>query len=239
MKLLLWLSKEWPATLMSHLDCMRALERGMRAAGLPLAYTEGYHPHPRISFAAPLALGVIGEREPVEVELMSAVEVEDIPSALSRRLPTGLVVTDVSEAVGFGALPSRVVALDYFVCMPGVSETETRCLADDVLASSSLVIERNLPKGSKSRDIRPFLVDVKGVRDGVLVRSLVSSTGTVHPTELRKLLASAGGEEWPSVRRLCVHVIQDPRLPRATLPTLLSKHGCGSRKHESQDESPA
>ncbi|HBC91420.1 MAG TPA: hypothetical protein DCZ10_00560, partial [Pelotomaculum sp.] len=61
-------AKEGPARYISHLDLLRTFERAARRAGLPIAFTGGFNPHPKIAFAAPLAVGTAGGAEDADLE---------------------------------------------------------------------------------------------------------------------------------------------------------------------------
>lgn len=94
---------------LSHLDMMRLWERALRRAGLPLRYSQGYHPHPRLSLALPLAVGMTAEAEWMEVEFLSPVPTEAIWERLSPQLPAGLSLKDILEAPsGAPSLAARV-----------------------------------------------------------------------------------------------------------------------------------
>jgi radical SAM-linked protein len=83
---------------LSHLELMRALQRALRRAGLPLAYTQGFNPQPKVSVAQALAVGVEGLRELGEVELTSRVEPGDLLARWNRQLPPELKILRTWEA---------------------------------------------------------------------------------------------------------------------------------------------
>jgi radical SAM-linked protein len=79
----------------SHLDIMRLWQRALNRAGVPLAYSEGFNPHPRMSLAAPLALGVTSEAELMDVVLAKWVSPHSFTSAVSRQVPDGFEIRQV------------------------------------------------------------------------------------------------------------------------------------------------
>ena len=92
-----------------HLDLVRAWERALRRASLPVAWTHGYTPRIRLSFAAPLALGAVGERELADVFLNERVDVDDLRVRLGAQLPGSCDLLDAVELpVGAPSLPSQV-----------------------------------------------------------------------------------------------------------------------------------
>jgi hypothetical protein len=90
-------SKGRPIRFIGHLDLARLWERAMRRERLPLAYTLGYTPHPRLVFAAPLALGSTGARELMDAYFTRSLDHLDLRRALDRQLPAGCEVIDLQE----------------------------------------------------------------------------------------------------------------------------------------------
>ena len=86
----LWLSKKGRIRFVSHLDMFRMMQRSVRRAGIPLWYTEGFNPHPYISFLLALSLGVEGELEPVDLRIVGEMPPEEIKNRLNEVFPEGL-----------------------------------------------------------------------------------------------------------------------------------------------------
>jgi hypothetical protein len=85
-------AKDAPLRFIGHLDLGRAWERAFRRARLPLAYTLGFTPHPRLTFAAPLALGATGEGELLDIYLREEMKPDELVHRLAEQLPQGLRV---------------------------------------------------------------------------------------------------------------------------------------------------
>jgi radical SAM-linked protein len=83
---------------LSHLDMMRLWERVLRRSGLDLRYSQGYHPHPRLSLALPLAVGMTGDAEWLEIELSTELSGETICRRVAAQLPEGIRLCWVGEA---------------------------------------------------------------------------------------------------------------------------------------------
>src|SRR4030042_619242 len=81
----------------SHLDLMRLWQRALNRAGAPLAYSEGFNPHPRMSLAAPLALGVTSETELMDIILAKWMSPHSFTAAVSRQLPPGIEILQVYQ----------------------------------------------------------------------------------------------------------------------------------------------
>src|SRR5690242_18653045 len=93
----------------SHRDFARALERALRRAGVPMAYSAGFTPHPKISYVGAAPTGVASEAEYLEIGLAERVEVDRLRAALDAALLDGLDVVDAVEAAG-GSLAERMQA---------------------------------------------------------------------------------------------------------------------------------
>ena len=82
---------------LSHLDLMRAWERSIRRSGLPLAFSQGFNPHPKISFGSALSVGVTSNGEYMDMELTEAVELTQLKERLTQNLPPALMLLDAQE----------------------------------------------------------------------------------------------------------------------------------------------
>src|SRR6202050_4755305 len=103
----------------SHRDVARAVERGVRRAGLPIAYSAGFTPHPKISYAGAAPTGTASEAEYLELSLTDARAVGDVRDGLDDALPDGIDVIEVTEeAASLGA--TALEASQWLVVLPGV-----------------------------------------------------------------------------------------------------------------------
>ena len=113
-ELRLWLSKQGRIKYVSHLDMFRILQRAVRRAEIPLWYTEGFNPHPYISFLLALSLTVEGLREPVDIRIVDEISNEEVQRRLNAVFPGGLRVEAVPAPVhtpaeiAFGAYTVRL-----------------------------------------------------------------------------------------------------------------------------------
>ena len=98
----------------SHLDLSRTWERVLRRAGIPVAYTKGYHPHPKMVFAAALPLGCTGEVEVIDIVLSQPMPPRRVLRGLTHRVPDGLEAIDAMPVYGRApALPTLLHGADY------------------------------------------------------------------------------------------------------------------------------
>lgn len=99
-----------------HLDLMRAMQRALRRSGLPVEYSNGFHPHIRLSFASPLSVGVVGLRELMDVPLETCVEADRFAGELNAVLPDCLRVSRCLPLTDdFPSLMSLVAGADYCI----------------------------------------------------------------------------------------------------------------------------
>jgi radical SAM-linked protein len=150
----------------SHLDLQRAFLRALRAAGLRPAYTEGFHPHPKMSIALPLSLGFESEAEYLEIETDAAIALTDMRARLNSHLPAGLTVTGILEREPDArkTLAASVRFAEYEILAPHTGEKPPETA--DWLAADSIFIEKTSRKTGKTTrvDIRPQIRSFECVR---------------------------------------------------------------------------
>lgn len=106
----------------SHLDVLRFWERAIRRAGLPLSYSQGFTPHPKLAFASPLPLGFVGEAEVMDVTLDERIEHDDFVERVAVQASDDLAVVRVEEVPLTSAAPqSAMLWGDYALDLPGVT----------------------------------------------------------------------------------------------------------------------
>jgi len=134
----------------SHLDIMRLWQRALNRAEIALAYSEGFNPHPRMSLAAPLAVGVTSETELMDINLAKFVSPHFFTASVSQQLPPGISILQVyMVALTLPSLQSQVRYAEYKV------ELETEKKQEDVeSALDSLLSLKQLP-WQHQRDTEP------------------------------------------------------------------------------------
>lgn len=134
--------KEGDLRLISHRDLARALERLFRRAELPLAMSEGFHPHPRITFPSALALGIQGDREVIDVILQSdRIDGPSIHRQLSEAAPPGLVITEVTVLKPDHPKP-RIDFVTYEIPVPVDRHQPLQTAIDRLLQQETLTVDR-------------------------------------------------------------------------------------------------
>lgn len=152
---------------LSHLELMRLWERAFRRAGWRLAHSQGFNPHPRLSFAAALPVGVAGEAELLDVYLEIPRPPSDAIRELAERMPGGIQVRQVEEVpVDAPAIQRSMVAAEYrAICPEGLSLGELETAAARLLAAAALPRERAREGRARSYDLRPLIRSLAVVRD--------------------------------------------------------------------------
>lgn len=192
----LQITKEEPVRYISHLDYMRAWERALRRSGLPVAYTSGFNPHIRLSFAAPLAVGVTSEAEYVDIPMAREVAIEEVMTALAAVLPPGISARQGRYvAVGTPSLPAAVAGAVYTVTAPlapGASPLAVTKAVTAFQAAEQVIFVKDLPKGRRQVDARSFVRHLTvEVDDGKVVLTLdirITAAGSVKPAEVLAVL---------------------------------------------------
>ena len=143
----------------SHLDIIRLWERVFRRARIPLAYSEGFNPHPRLSLAVPLSVGVTSEAELMDVFISRQISPDWFMTAVNQQLPAGIKIDGIYQAaLNMPSLQSLARFAEYKV------ELETDRTREDIEAAiSELLSRKQLPwhhhrdTGQRSYDLRPLI----------------------------------------------------------------------------------
>jgi radical SAM-linked protein len=177
----------------SHLDIIRLWHRAFRRAGIDLAYSEGFNPHPRVSLAAPLALGITSEAELMDVFIARNISPHSFTALVSRQLPPGIEIIQLCYvAPTLPSLQSQVRFAEYMVAVAGEAEAVAAAIAS-LLAKEHLPWQHQRDTGTKSYDLRVLIDDLwlgswhNG--GGVIgMRLCCGSSGSGRPEQVVKAL---------------------------------------------------
>ena len=224
-RLVIRYSKKGRMRFASHRDIARAVERGVRKAGLPVAYSAGFSPHPKISYAGGAPTGTASEAEYLEIALTGQCAAPDVRDRLSAALPDGIDVIEVLELAGGlgrdGGL--RLEASQWRVVLPGVAPAEAARAAAAFLAAQSVMVERSTSKGTRRLDARAAVVTLEldrradwhpALEDGdagcAMLRMVVRHlTPAVRPDDILAALSTVAGLA-PSSPPLVTRLAQGP-----------------------------
>ncbi len=182
----------------SHRDFSRAFERAVFRARLPMAYSSGFNPHPRISYAGASPTGSASEAEYLELAMAEVVDPAAVHAALDEALPDGLDVVEVVESAGGGfaeLMQASLWRIELPVDIGAASEAVTA-----FLAAEEVVVQRMTKKGLRDFDCRAAVLEL-GVLPGgggsgpgsELELVLRHQEPAVRPDDVLSALASVGG----------------------------------------------
>ena len=155
------------AKYISHLDTLRAWERAIRRSDLPLAYSQGFSPHPKITIAMPLAVGCTGENEALDIILTKPIPEQSVVQALTPIMPPGFTVAAAQEvALKSPALSTLFEQAIYDILLVEMDRGEIQHRIDDLLAQETIPIEFR----RKRFDLRPLIGSLK-LRENTLANA--------------------------------------------------------------------
>jgi radical SAM-linked protein len=206
----------------SHRDVARAFERGVRRAGLPIAYSAGFTPHPKISYAGGAPTGVASEAEYLTLTLTARQDETQVCQRLDAALPDGIDVIDVIDEEAPGGSgpprsgvspggsvsprisPATLEASRWRVVLPGVEPTAAQRAVAGFLALREAPVERLTDKGVRRLDARAAVIEmsvdggqraaVTGDEDCAILRMVVLHTApAVRPEDIVTALREQAG----------------------------------------------
>jgi len=194
----------------SHLDIMRLWDRAFHRARIPLAYSEGFNPHPKMSLAVPLAVGVTSEAELMDVFVDKPVSPHWFTSALNQQLPPGISILGVYQTpLTLPSLQSQVRYADYRVQLETSEAKDIEAKVAALLAAEHLPWQHRRDTGQRSYDLRALVDDLR----------LVGVTDSGCTLEMR-LRCDSGGSGRPEQVVLALGFAQHPRSIHRTKLTL-------------------
>lgn len=179
----------------SHRDLARILERSLRQVGVPVAYSEGFSPRPKLSFGLALPTGFESDAEYFDADLASPTDPTDLIGSLTGALPPGLAVTAAAPvAPGTGSLQQLVTSCSWHLQLEGTSAGQLAERTAELLAAPAVPLARERKGKVSTVDVRPQLLhlEVLGRAPGgvALLAELGTETVAVRPAELVELVGS-------------------------------------------------
>lgn len=183
----------------SHRDVARAFERALRAAGVPMAYSQGFSPHPRVSWVGAAPTGAASEAEYVEIQLVRRCDPELVRREVNTNLPDGLDVLAAQDAreAGGGSLAERIDASVWRIELPGVTSATLRDAVAALMAADEVHVEKVTKDGRRIIDARAALVSTTVEEDaspcGILSAVVRQVTPAVRPDDVLNALFVVAG----------------------------------------------
>lgn len=237
---------------LSHRDVARIMERSFRKLRLPVAYSQGFSPRPKFSFGLALSVAYESDAEYLDVELVTPVDLQDLPSQLSQALPDGLTITAVEPLEpGSTSLQQAIVCCRWHIEVLGAPLQDVTAAVTDLLEMPEILLERTRKGKVSTVDVRPAILDLEvvGPTDvGVQLKTTLATEGTsLRPSELVQTLGPKFSEG--RVRRThqftmvdgqpseplvvpepsTAHELSDPDLQASSAPLLQLGHSIDER----------
>jgi radical SAM-linked protein len=185
-------SKRGKVRFISHRDLARVWERALARASVPVAYTEGFSPRPKLHFGLALSVGYESEAEYLDVDLAVSegeIDLHTLPDRLTGALPAGIDVQHLALTPSTGAtsLQQAVTSCSWRIQLRDTTADQARCAVHRLLAASTLMVTRTRKGREVVDDLRPYLLDLvvtEHAGDVFLDAELGTQPRGVRPAEL-------------------------------------------------------
>ncbi len=179
MRIIVKFSKQAPVRFVSHLDIQRLFQRAFRRANIPLAYSQGFNPHPLLSFATALSVGYTSDGEWLDVKLAEHMRAEAFQEAVNAVLPRGFRISECVEVDdAFPSLSALMAAAEYDVVL-GLPEELLNARLQALLASP-IMVKKKTKAGIRTVDIRPQLLDAKYEAPTLRILGKLDAAGSLN-----------------------------------------------------------
>ena len=223
MRALIRFGKQPRLRFISHLDLQRFFQRAVNRTGLPVAWSQGFNPHPVMSFGSALALGWTSEYEVIDIKLSAPMGRKRTEDAVRAALPEDLPVYEVRMVDDKHAAPMALVRMsDYVVRLEGENAPAVLERIPVFLQREVVTTVKKTKSGEKEINARPLVVEMEPLEEGSFkTRLMLTESQSIKPEMLVGLLADLAGVEAPRthVHRLALLGL-DPQgdpLPLMTL----------------------
>lgn len=150
----------------SHLDLMKVFERALRRAGIPIAYSQGFNPHPQMVFGLPLSVGVTSETEYADFEMGESFEPVELLESLNKTLPQGLRVTAAKEKVTKSNIMASISMASYILLVSSETYREMADIKEKLekfRQMPEIPVKKEGKKGTRELDIKPMIHRMEAV----------------------------------------------------------------------------
>lgn len=198
-KIRLAITKDAEICFVSHLEYMKTIERAIKRAKLPVAYSEGFNPHMKFSLASALSVGVSSEFELCDLELIDVVDKNIIVERLSACLPKGIKIRQAERIEEKSdKLMAMVQAAEYESCMNILPDADicVDFIMEKYNSLENIFFDKKMPrgKGIKNVDIKDFVLGLEFVVDKQYFKMKfsckITPTGSLKAQEIISVLAS-------------------------------------------------
>ena len=182
MKLRMRFGKEGIVKFIGHLDIMRYFQKAFRRANVDITYSQGYHPHPCLSFASPLGVGLESRGEYLDMEVNSFDDLEAMKDAVNAQMVEGIVVYSIRHLPDQAKnAMSIIAAADYEV---GFREDMVPCDGEQLRAAVEIRVIKKTKKSEREIDIRPLIYQMVVQENGKIFMQVAAGSATNLKPEL-------------------------------------------------------
>jgi radical SAM-linked protein len=178
-------SKHGKVRFVGHRDLARAFERSFRVAELPLAFSQGFSPRPKVSLGLALGVGYESDAEYLDLELVEPIVTETLPSALDDALPEGVVVDQAVQLVPrASALQESITSVEYRLAPATLHGQQLADAVEQVLAARSVEVETTRKGRPVVEDLRPGILQLALLDDRSVHAEVATKPRGIRPPEL-------------------------------------------------------
>ena len=212
MKIRIRFEKQGQMKFIGHLDMVRYFQKVMRRANVDICYSEGFSPHQKMSFAAPLSVGVISKGEYFDIEVNSSLSSKEMIKNINAQNVEGVKVVSYKELPeGAKNAMSVVAGADYFVYTDLFTEEQV----NDFYAQDEINILKKTKKSEKIVDIKPMIHEMKFNEDGIFMKVSQGSVANLKPDLVMSALEQFTGAKLPEFvqyERLDMYCLENDKL---------------------------
>ena len=212
MKIRVRFSKQEQMKFIGHLDMVRYFQKVMRRANVDICYSEGFSPHQKMSFAAPLSVGVISKGEYFDIEVNSSLSSKEMIKNINAQNVEGVKVVSYKELPeGAKNAMSIVAGADYFVYTDLFTEEQV----NDFYAQDEINILKKTKKSEKIVDIKPMIHEMKFNEDGIFMKVSQGSAANLKPDLVMSALEQFTGAKLPEFvqyERMDMYCLENDKL---------------------------
>jgi radical SAM-linked protein len=187
-------SKRGKVRFVGHRDLARAFERALRVAQLPLAFSRGFSPRPKVSLGLALGVGYESDAEYLDLELVERIDLDALPADLAGALPDGVTVDGAVQLVPRApALQEAISSVEYRLTPASVRGSRLRAAVERAIDAPELIVETTRKGRRVVEDLRPGILHLAALDDDSVTVEVTTKPRGIRPAELLGVLADVVG----------------------------------------------
>jgi len=185
---------------LSHLDILRTFARAIRRSGVPIVYSQGFNPHPIMSFGLPLSVGVTSECELVDIDIDREMDAKELVAMLNEGLPKGLKGLSAVEIEAKSNAMAEIRSAKYKVKIEGDNLEDIDVKVNELLSKENIVVQKETKSGVKETDILPDIRSISVLSKGKNNAELMMELSAGSVANLKPNFVVAGLEKYCDIR---------------------------------------